>query len=227
MMNDYLRDNHYFVVDVESTSLKQSAGILSIGASIVNFEKGILEDVFYQPVTVGSLKENKSLAYWDDSVLDFWEDLKISTPLAYHVVEDERAVPLNKALSLFAEFWSSFSKQESRFIVGKGTRFDGGVLAHAMESVGMSFPWGYRNESCLRAVIDNANLKGVNSDIVPFEGVLHHALYDSVHEAKLFYALQNRSLSLGLDVMEKKVLAQSTLEQQWSIKEMEYLKSKV
>lgn len=221
-MTPALQKNHYFLTDLEAPSLKQTAQVFAIGCAVVNFVTGIQERVFYQPIKIDEIS-NKFFSSWGSAEKEFWEGQKAENPLATKLLVDPRAVTLDVALQRFEEFFNSFGEHEHRFIVGNGTRYDGGLIAHALEQFGGEIFWHYRNENCLRSVKDNASLVGVEFQGAEFEGVLHHALFDAMYEAKQFLYLQNKTLNLGLDQLVAQEVSKNVLDMEWAKEELQFL----
>ncbi|EAX3581667.1 3'-5' exoribonuclease, partial [Salmonella enterica] len=65
--------------------------------------------------------------------------------------------------------------------------FDNVILRHAANKVGLLSPmWNYWNDRDVRTVSALAKALGLNiNNIIKFEGVKHHALYDAIHQAKI------------------------------------------
>ena len=222
MRSEAFINNHYVVVDVEAMSVAQTAQILSIGAVVVNLEKGILPYHFYMPIE-GQIDDRFSRP--SDATHAFWQKLLDENSLAAKVLCDPRAMPLREVLLAFKDWLTSFSSFEYRFIVGKGTRYDGGLIANAFEVEKIDFPFHYRNESCLRALVDQASIIGCPETNEEVPGIFHHALFDAHYEAKRFLHLMNQNLQLGIDELVQNTLSEDVMSETWAIEEKALLES--
>ena len=222
MRSEAFLNNHYVVTDIESTSLSQTTQILSIGAVVVNLDKGVLPQRFYMPV---KCEVDERFALPTKEVGNFWGSLKEKGSLAAKVFQDPRAKSLREVLVAYQEFLAQFSEVKHRILVGKGTRFDGGAIHNAFEVEGLEFPFYYRAESCLRALADQATVIGKPLKQQEVPGVYHHALFDAHFEAKQFLHLMNITLQLGIGELVERTWESNVMDEQWAIDEVKYLES--
>lgn len=209
----------YLITDLECTSTKQTAGILSIGAVAVTYAEGVVRTPFYGVCKLSDLESRSDVFdVWCDSTKRFWEADPSHSPLSKVVLNDDRGVSLPVLLEQFASYVKSLG--DDVVVVGKGTKFDFGILSHAYDSLGIPRPWNFRKTNCLRAVIDNAEELGVGRGMKFTPYVPHHALFDAVSEAVQFLYLQNLILSVVPDETLSKLLTLDFTRESWFANEV-------
>lgn len=174
------------VVDIETLAQSIDAVIATIGITVINVLTGIILGEFYVRVD-----HNQPGRVTDEPTLAFWAELKVSHPEAWAEVFDERLsrVSLSTALLGLKSFLATMAADGSREIevMGNGPEFDNAIVLHAAKQLNMGDLWGFRrNQSMRTAVWLGRLLVGRDPKYqIRFEGVQHHALHDSRHEAKV------------------------------------------
>lgn len=165
------------MVDLETMGSGGNAAIISIGA--VRFDQKIT-DRFYEVVSLQS-SVDAGLEIEAGTVL-WW--------LGQSRVAQAEFLPLEKGGSYpgrpLAEvlhklfFWMG----ADAIVWGNGATFDNPILANAYRRLGISRPWGHRNDRCYRTV------KAAHPDVVQErKGTHHNALADAENQAEHLMAI--------------------------------------
>jgi len=169
------------MLDLETLSSRNSAGILSIGAvrmDLVNFALG---PEFYVAILPSS-SQNFGLHIDADTIV-WWMR---QNPLAQKVFSDPRAVPLDLALADFGNFLQG---EIVSGLWGNGATFDNVILRNAYAACDIKCPWSYRDDVCFRTMRKLFNMP------LPLEaatGVAHNALDDARRQAASLLAVMQR-----------------------------------
>lgn len=157
----------HVMVDLETLGNGSNAVITSIGAA--KFNSSGVTDTFFCTVdpescVASGLKMDVSTVLW-------W--MKQS--------DDARAAFKSKGLLLgdaLEQFSSWFPKESCLW--GNGATFDNVILSNAYKAVGQQTPWPYWGDRCYRTA------KALFSEIKApvFQGTVHNALDDAVHQAR-------------------------------------------
>jgi len=161
------------MVDLETMSTKNHAAIISIGAVLMDFEKGVLGSTFYRTVDLESSVENgghlcpKTVKWW----------LQQSDEAQHQLFNNTE--PLTSVLIDFQRWLEDIGMRNMLKVWGNGATFDNVILRNAYDHQGWECPWPYWNDMCYRTE------KTVNSHIDPPEmkGIFHHALDDAKFQA--------------------------------------------
>lgn len=155
----------HLMLDIETMGNESFSSIVSIGALEFDIQTGETGKEFYVNVDLQScvnlgLIINPSTVMWwmrqsDQARKDFVEGEKVSIQTA-----------------LF-EF-SKFCNQDYQ-IWGNTPRFDCGILQNAYNKVGISIPWDFRKERCLRTLV---SFRPEIKDNFPSIETAHNALSD-------------------------------------------------
>lgn len=171
--------NHDVMVDLETLDTKPTAIILSIGACLVNWDKGEPTNDFYRTIEVQSCKDvglTESVdtrRWWDKQSA---EARKVFT---------DPTVQLEVALIDFAKYLSSFNKSKVR-LWGNGSDFDNTIIANAYDALGLDAPWKFYNNRCFRTV---RKVMGGQFEEPTRAGTYHNALDDAKHQARILLAM--------------------------------------
>lgn len=178
------------VVDIETLAQSIDAVIASIGVTVVNVLESSILGEFYVRVD-----HDQPGRVTDESTLAFWELLKVSHPEAWTEVFDESLSreSLPSALLGLKSFLATMEADGTRDIevMGNGPEFDNAILLHAANQLRLGDLWLFRRNQSMRTVVWLGRLL-VGRDPkyqIPFEGVAHHSLHDSRHEAKVINAI--------------------------------------
>ena len=166
----------HVMIDIETLGLEPGCAVLSIGA--VEFGPDGLADTFERSISLESC-EAAGLTI-DAATLEWWLDQDES-------VQDVLVGgdPLEEALEDFSDWFPIGAK-----VWANAPSFDCSILEAAFEAVGMSEPWSFRDERCVRTL--RSLPVAVDLDQ---EGNTHDALDDAIHQARI--------VSETLDRMER------------------------
>lgn len=89
---------------------------------------------------------------------------------------------LKDALDHFRAFMGTATVADVR-VWGNGPSFDMVILKSAFDAAGISAPWKFYNERCVRTVKEVGAAIGVNMDSIPPVGIHHNALDDALFQA--------------------------------------------
>ena len=168
-MSDFIE----IMLDLETMSTETDAAIVSIGAVVMDFKKGIVGEKFYTAVDLqSSLKSGGHISAF---TVNWW--LQQSESARQALLKDPKTISL--ALEGFT-FWAyKHGPREKIRIWGKGAAFDNVVLRSAYKRMNYEEPWKFRNDMCYRTE------EALNKDIpLPGrEGTAHNALDDAIFQA--------------------------------------------
>lgn len=172
----------HLMIDLETMDNKPTAAITSIGAVFFNPETGEMGEQFYQRVSLDSCVEH-DLTMGADTVR-WWmcQDAEARSELL-----NDDCLDLPLALANLEAFITEYSDPSKVQVWGNGAAFDNVILRNAAAKCGFSDPlWCYWNDRDVRTVIELSKTLGLNvRNIIKFEGVKHHSLYDAIHQAKV------------------------------------------
>lgn len=168
------------MVDLETLDTRPSAIILSIGACLVDWGRGVASEPFYRVIEVESCRE---VGLTESSDTRAWWDKQ--SPEARKVFTDP-GIKLIEALCDFSDYLKPFGRTR---IWGNGSDFDNVILANAYDALGLDAPWKFWDNRCFRTVknIHKGHIKESTR-----EGTYHNALDDAIHQANML--LQCRSI---------------------------------
>jgi hypothetical protein len=172
----------HLMIDLETMDNKPTSAIASIGAVFFNPETGEMGEQFYQRVSLSSCVEH-GLTIGADTV-QWW--MRQDAEARSELLNDD-CIDLPLALACLEAFISEHADPTHVQVWGNGAAFDNVILRNAAEKCGYTDPlWIYWNDRDVRTVIELSKTLGLNvRNIIKFEGVQHHALYDAVHQAKI------------------------------------------
>lgn len=160
------------MVDLETTGVSPSAGILSIGAHTFHCNKSSI--AFYSKVSVESNREegrefdSATLAWWDKQSKEARDEAFSGT------------TPISLALSYFNSWLETLGSPSEIFVWGNGADLDNVIMIDAYKKLDIKPSWGTWNNRCYRT------LKNLFPDISagPFDGIKHSALADAIFQAR-------------------------------------------
>lgn len=172
----------HLMIDLETMDNKPTSAITSIGAVFFNPESGEMGEQFYQRVSLGSCVGH-GLTMGSETVLWWMEQSFLAR--SELLVDDCLDLPL--ALANLEAFVIEHSEPSKVQVWGNGAAFDNVILRHAAERCGFADPlWNFWNDRDVRTVVELSKTLGLNvNNIIKFEGIKHHALYDAIHQAKV------------------------------------------
>jgi len=161
------------VIDLETMSTLPNAAIVSIGAVAVRDRVPVGE--FYVRVQLETALDVGCVV--DGDTMEWW--MRQDVDARQEVDGSQEAGSLYQALTDL-DAWLQQTAAGGRFLVwGKGPSFECTILTSAYRAFRRDAPWYFRNERCMRTLLD---LYPEAADL-PFEGIQHHALHDARHEA--------------------------------------------
>lgn len=174
-------------IDLETLGNRGRSAIVSIGMTAFNRTTMEVHGTFEKHIDV-----NDSLKYLraDGSTLMWW--LNQSQAARSALVDNQRSsVSLKTAMTEADDFIRGFSGNGNRVCPwGNGSVFDVTLMSDAYEAAlpDKTLPWHFRNVRDVRTILEAAEvLKGFDSKSIPFVGVAHDALSDSVHQAVIIH----------------------------------------
>lgn len=187
MKEEVKKDRMDVMIDLETTSLAENAGILSIAAVPFYRESGTtapLDKVFFEIVDLNSCfmagMELSGSQQW-------WIGKEPALKLRFVNCEKE---PISTAILQFHNYLSTLNEKYDLHLWSRGTDFDFPKLEwcfrHILE---VEIPYPYYNKRDVRTFVKEME---VNEDDFEFEGTKHWALDDANHQIKLVKAAFNR-----------------------------------
>jgi DNA polymerase III epsilon subunit-like protein len=195
----------HVMIDIETMDNRGTAAIIAIGAvsfgmrnnirgGDVCYEWDINPDMpFYKRVSLqscidaGLTVNADTIAWWmkqsDEARHEFIEGEERAKNFEEH--DKGYAVPIKAALGALHEWFRTVG---ARYVWGNGSDFDNAILQHAHAKLGLTTPWQFWNNRCLRT------LKFLKPDIkidAFQEGTKHTALADALAQAKQACAILN------------------------------------
>ncbi|MGL5421926.1 MAG: 3'-5' exonuclease [Serratia fonticola] len=172
----------HLMIDLETMDKKPTAAITSIGAVFFDPETGEMGAQFYQRVSLGSCVEH-GLTMGADTVL-WW--LRQDAEARSEVLNDD-CLDLALSLANLEAFITEHTEPSKVQVWGNGAALDNVILRNAAEKCSFVEPlWYFWNDRDVRTVVELSKTLGLNvNNIIKFEGVKHHALYDAIHQAKV------------------------------------------
>ena len=172
------------MIDIETMSTAQNALILSVSACYFNPKTGDIGEKFDEQINLqSSLNANRNV---DANTLVWW--------MSQDDAAREQFKNINRAKSM-TEVLTDFAKFVDRraLVWGNGSSFDLGILTTAYAKCKIKLPWDFWNERDVRTIVQVGRMFDFNpKQDMPFKGVRHNALDDSIHQAKYVSAIFQR-----------------------------------
>lgn len=162
----------HIVIDLETMGIGTNGAIVAIGA--VRIERGRHMAEFYRSVDLASSIDLGGTT--DASTISWW--LKQSPEARAEVDGSQQPGELTDVLLSLSDFIQA--RHEPR-LWGNGATFDLRILGEAYDTCRLIRPWDFRLERDLRTILE---LYPEAKNIGEFDGIRHHALADTCHEAK-------------------------------------------
>lgn len=172
----------HLMLDLETMDNKPTAAITSIGAVFFDPENGEMGEQFYQRVSLAS-SVDYDCTMGADTVL-WW--LRQPSEARSEMLNDD-CLDLSLSLANLEAFVAEHSDPSKVQVWGNGAAFDNVILRNAAGKCGFIEPlWFFWNDRDVRTIVELSKNLGLNvHNIIQFEGVKHHALYDAIHQAKM------------------------------------------
>ena len=170
------------MVDLETLGLDTDSQVLSIGACTFDKDGRILSN-FYEVIELGTAPLNSF--NHTPSTVEFWEN---ETEEAKSAIWDHpEKVSMHKALTRLSEWL-----HPETGMWANGTKFDLAKVEYEYKKVGIPVPFKYNSDRCMRTLRKFAGKIDIH-----YEGIKHHALHDSIWQAK-YTAAACKKLNLKL-----------------------------
>lgn len=167
------------MLDLETMGNESFSCIVSIGAVEFDINTGKTGKEFYTNVDLqscidlGLIMNASTVLWWLNQNEQARKDLTERTSL-----------PIVEALKEFANFCN-----EDYQIWGNSARFDCGILQNAYNKAGISIPWDFRKERCVRTLVSFApEIK----KSISFKGIKHNAIDDCKYQIEYCSAIWNK-----------------------------------
>lgn len=167
------------MLDLETMGNESFSSIISIGAVEFDIENGKTGKEFYTNVDLQScidlgLIMNASTVMW-------WMQ---QNEKARKDLTERTSLPIIEALKDFANFCNKDYQ-----IWGNSARFDCGILQNAYNKAGISIPWDFRKERCVRTLVSFApEIKNQ----IEFKGIRHNSIDDCKYQIEYCSIIWNK-----------------------------------
>jgi len=162
-------------VDIESLSVRGTAAILSIGATMFNRNTGEMGNPFYRVVDIASVL-NRPEFHVQDSTLRWWLGQGAAA-------DDLFGSGHTGTIEEIARAFNTYSVSEGDLEIWAGpSHFDLAAITHAIAVAGEEphfKHWLARDLNTLCALAD------FDKRILKFQGIKHRADHDAIHQAKI------------------------------------------
>lgn len=163
------------MLDLETCGTQVTSAIVSIGATLLNFDTLTIDDYFYTSIYMDSSK-NAGMTV-DPRTMLWWE---AQSDEAKAVFTDPDRMSLSLALFKFSDFIGD--KDESILVYGNGASFDNAILGHAFDLLNMKLPWQFYNNRCYRTI------KAMCKDVPRTSPrIAHDALSDAIAQSHTLF----------------------------------------
>jgi exodeoxyribonuclease VIII len=170
------------MIDLETMGRAPRGAIVSLGALYFDLESGGFGASFYGTVDLRD-SVRCGMEMDPDTVL-WWLG---QSPEAIASWKQAESQTLSSVLLAFFD-WMNDNERNAN-VWAKGPTYDLSILTAAYKCIGVSSPpWGFRNEKCVRTVINLAMRLGFEPESVPREGLEHHAAWDVWHQVRVCHA---------------------------------------
>jgi hypothetical protein len=169
------------MIDIETMGNKSNAVILSVSACYFDPKTGDIGDKFDKQINLqSSINACRDI---DASTLIWWMDQEDTARKQFK--NSLRAPKMSDVLKEFGEFIKKGS-----LVWGNGASFDLTILSTAFAKCRLPLPWDFWNERDVRTIVHLGKELGFDpKKDMPFVGVRHNALDDSIHQSKYVSAI--------------------------------------
>lgn len=170
-----LRD---LMIDIETMGTDTDAAIISIGAVRFDLETGDVGAFAHEPVNlhtsvdVGMKIDPGTVLWWLRQSREAQDSWNVDSP---------------KSLVSGLSVLSTLAKMEGGVyqVWANAPTFDCAILRTAFTKTGITVPWKYYSERCVRTLIGLASEVGFDKQSVKRQGTAHSALDDCYHQIEL------------------------------------------
>lgn len=161
------------MLDLETMGTSNDAAIVAIGAVEFDVVAGMVGEVFYRTIDLGSAVAEGGVI--DAATVMWW--LRQSDAAREALYNRGDTLHIRQGLHAFTA-WLSVRGQDVR-VWGNGVAFDNVILTQAYRRMGLPVPWAHWNDRCYRTV------KAMYPDVkMQRTGVHHNAGDDAVSQAE-------------------------------------------
>lgn len=163
-------------IDIEGLGTAEGSIVLSLGAVAFDLASPSLERPFY--VRISIIDSLACGLTHDLDTLEWWR----GQTAARRALEKDSETPVLtvvEALEQLRDFVQSVCVERPRVWM-KGPSYDGKLLLGAAKKVGVTLPWSYSRERCVRTICDDIEEPKRNA----MGDLAHGALSDAVHQAR-------------------------------------------
>ena len=171
----------HIMIDIETMGTSADAVILSVSACYFEPSTGAIGDTFDKQINLkASLSAGRVI---DASTLLWWMDQDDNARKQF-----SKNLKAGKMSDVLKEF-SGFIKRGCK-VWGNGASFDLTILSTAFARCKIKTPWDFWNERDVRTLVHLGQELGFDPKRdMPFTGVRHNALDDSIHQSKYVSAI--------------------------------------
>ena len=160
------------MLDIETMGCGINASIMSIGACYFEPTTGEIGNTFHEQVSIATN------GVMDASTVIWW--MGQSDEARAKFSNNGNAKHCREVLLELTAFVKSDAK-----VWGNGVAFDNVIIRSSYESLALPAPWEFWNDRDVRTIVDLGQMIGIDpKKDMPFDGVKHDALSDSIHQAK-------------------------------------------
>lgn len=163
-------------IDIEGLGTAEGSIVLSLGAVAFDVKEACFERIFY--VRISIIDSLACGLTHDLDTVEWWKGQAAARRRLETDVESP-VLTVREALEALRDFVQSACVERPRVWM-KGPSYDGKLLLGAAKKVGVSLPWSYSRERCVRTICDHIEEPKRNS----MGDVAHGALSDALHQAK-------------------------------------------
>lgn len=182
---------NHIMLDLETLGNGSRAALVSIGAVFFDPMTGDTGGSFYAAIELEISIKHGDI---DADTLRWWFKRGAD---AQAVFNDPQRKSLDDALIAFRDFIMEGCPGVIRngtpkvFVWGNGSTFDNVILANAYRSLGKTAPWPYFGDRDVRTLVGlGRKLLGIDPKVeIPFQGTVHNALDDALHQVRYVSAI--------------------------------------
>ena len=169
------------MIDIETLGTSADAVILSVSACYFEPSTGEIGDKFDKQINLkASIAAGRDI---DASTVLWWMSQDDNARKQF--ATNHKAAKMTDVLKDFA----TFIKPKS-LVWGNGASFDLTILSTAYARCKLPLPWMFWDERDVRTIVHIGQALGFNpKKDMPFKGVRHNALDDSIHQSKYVSAI--------------------------------------
>lgn len=178
MTTDHSMD--HLMLDLETLGTSPGCSVFALGAVYFDPESGQLGPSYYSVISRHSCKIRGLRE--EPATMDFWQEQSGLSRAELLKADASHAPTLGTVLEEFATFMqTSIHPADHIRVWGNGAGFDQPILGYIYRKRAMDIPWHFAGERCFRTL---KNLHPGLEPARPADKPLHHALYDTEHQAR-------------------------------------------